>query len=116
MLPLGGWPLWLHLCTALPTHSATPLPRMLPVLQKGAKVFSMSLGLRMGDTKPDQLTIDMFQRIKDAGALVVAAAGNGAVAGPPAVCLVLRRFRRSGDTLFVSIQVDGWAGWTGLAG
>ena len=89
---------------------------MLPVLQKGAKVFSMSLGLRMGDTKPDQLTIDMFQRIKDAGALVVAAAGNGAVAGPPAVCLVLRRFRRSGDTLFVSIQVDGWAGWTGLAG
>ncbi|KAI7836223.1 hypothetical protein COHA_009903 [Chlorella ohadii] len=45
-------------------------------LQSKAKVFSMSIGYNMQAETPDAFTQAMFNRIKAAGALVVAAAGN----------------------------------------
>ena len=41
-------------------------------------MFSISLGYSLNGSWPDALTLDMFGRAKAAGALVVAAAGNGA--------------------------------------
>lgn len=41
-------------------------------------MFSISLGYSMSAATPDAVTTDMMTKIKQAGALVVAAAGNGA--------------------------------------
>jgi subtilisin family serine protease len=46
-------------------------------LAEGAKVFSLSLGSNMSQSEPDAFTKAMYKKIKDAGALVVAASGNG---------------------------------------
>ncbi|KAL4426247.1 hypothetical protein ABPG77_009862 [Micractinium sp. CCAP 211/92] len=48
-------------------------------LQAGARVFSMSLGVRTATGEPDAGMLAMAQTIRDAGGLIVAAAGNSLV-------------------------------------
>ncbi|KAL4436545.1 hypothetical protein ABPG75_003684 [Micractinium tetrahymenae] len=45
-------------------------------LQEGARVFSMSLGAKTATGEPDAGMLAMAQSIRDAGGLIVAAAGN----------------------------------------
>ena len=64
------------------------------MLQSKAKVFSMSIGYNMQAETPDAFTQAMFNRIKAAGALVVAAAGNGAWGAPRTPAVDCRQYCR----------------------
>ena len=59
-----------------PTTHTLPPPPPPPPPQAGARVFSISLGARSGGS-PDAGMLAMATKVRNAGGLLVAAAGNG---------------------------------------